>query len=537
MMNDLESLANDNDSNVRWRAAYAFARADDSADLAARFSKLNDLLFDQGSAYVRMFGALAMGKLHDARAESALAHAYRGEEEWRVRVNILRAMSQLPKFDSLVFETVQLAIANALRDSATAILVGLTAGDVIEHFVASGTVIPFDSITLRDWLDAFNGTDTRNDDIAPVVCAHLTLPAAQLGTPSVMKAINNYSRYVDPNITNEAMRAAGAMLDTDLLVTLLETMPRVSSAEQVVRLQALDSIWQHAKRQPAFRNAIEANRIANVYRGLLIHISNAVQNPAVDATALIQLRDTSIVRDSARRADAMQNIEKYIPMFLNGRFRDALLAAVVTDTWLRDTSREADLALRVAYDTANQWRDEEVMDSIASGIEQIEGPRAVLPARLPRISHIDWDEIESIPPHIIMNFNGGPVILRLLTEEAPLTVLNMVQLAQDQWFAGNTMHRVVPNFVVQSGDPSSTGWGGPGYTIRTEITPRSFDREGAVGMASDGKDTEGSQWFITECPTPHLDTHYTIWAEVMSGMDVVLPLNAGDKISSVIPFQ
>jgi cyclophilin family peptidyl-prolyl cis-trans isomerase len=96
---------------------------------------------------------------------------------------------------------------------------------------------------------------------------------------------------------------------------------------------------------------------------------------------------------------------------------------------------------------------------------------------------------------------------------------------------------VVPNFVIQSGDPSGTGWEGPGYTIRSEFTPREYDHEGMIGMASDGKDTESSQWFITQCPTPHLDARYTIWAEVTDGMDNVFQRKVGDKIDSVFPIH
>jgi len=145
--------------------------------------------------------------------------------------------------------------------------------------------------------------------------------------------------------------------------------------------------------------------------------------------------------------------------------------------------------------------------------------------------------LESIPPNLILNFGHGTVTLKLLTEDVPLTVLNMIHLARDQYFTGNVIHRVVPNFVIQSGDRSGTGWGGPGYTIRSEFTPLDYDREGVVGMARDGKDTEGSQWFITECPTPHLDARYTIWAEVTGDIGPVFQQNLGDIVDTMIPYH
>ncbi len=537
MMNDLDGLASDNDPDVRWRAAYSFARADDSLDLSARFPKLKDLLLDQGSPNVRMFGALALGKLHDIRADSALARAYRGEEDWRVRVNILRAFSQFKSLDSLTLLTLQFAVGSALRDSAFDIQVGIAAGDAVEAFVTSGWLSHADSAVLRDWLDGFNGTDSRDDEIDPMVAARLTIPAVRLGTPTLYDAVKNYALYHDPTIRNYAVRAASTIPDTNFFASILLTMSKFAPIEQVPRLEVLDSLWAFTKHIPSFRSALDSNHMAVLFRGLLIHIGDVVRDPAVDACALGMLRDTTIIRNATHRAEAREQIAKYIPTLTTQRFRDALLSAVEDDEWLGDTSRAMDPSLRIAYDSANSWGDNEVMDSIASLIKNIEGQDAVLPNKIPRVSHIDWTAIESLPPNAIINFPTGSIVLRLLTDEAPLTVLNMVRLARDQWFAGIIIHRVVPNFVIQSGDPSGTGWEGPGYTIRSEITPRGYDRAGMMGMASDGKDTESSQWFITHCPTPHLDSHYTIWAEVTSGIDEVGKRKVGDVIDSFNAFQ
>jgi cyclophilin family peptidyl-prolyl cis-trans isomerase len=91
---------------------------------------------------------------------------------------------------------------------------------------------------------------------------------------------------------------------------------------------------------------------------------------------------------------------------------------------------------------------------------------------------------------------------------------------------------VVPDFVVQGGDPRGDGWGGPGYTIRCEINPRPYGR-GAVGMALAGKDTGGSQFFVTHGPQPHLDGGYTVFGQVREGMAVVDALTVGDRILAI----
>ncbi len=131
-----------------------------------------------------------------------------------------------------------------------------------------------------------------------------------------------------------------------------------------------------------------------------------------------------------------------------------------------------------------------------------------------------------------INTDKGPFKLELLPDAAPLTVDNFVQLARRGYFNNLAFHRVVPNFVIQGGDPRGDGNGGPGYQIRCEINEVPYNR-GAVGMALSGKDTGGSQWFITHSPQPHLDGGYTVFARVLEGMEIVDRITRGDRILAV----
>lgn len=138
--------------------------------------------------------------------------------------------------------------------------------------------------------------------------------------------------------------------------------------------------------------------------------------------------------------------------------------------------------------------------------------------------------------HAVIRFAGGEIELELLGDEAPQTVRNFVKLARAGYFDGQTVHRVVPDFVVQAGDPTGTGSGGPGWTIRCEYNRERYDA-GMVGMALSGKDTGGSQWFITLSPQPHLDGRYTIFARVVRGLDLArgVQLGAGIKKVEILP--
>ena len=126
----------------------------------------------------------------------------------------------------------------------------------------------------------------------------------------------------------------------------------------------------------------------------------------------------------------------------------------------------------------------------------------------------------------------GEFTVRLAGQAAPMTVANFLKLARAKFFDGVAIHRVVPNFVLQDGDPTGTGNGGPGYQIRDELNPLEYGA-GAVGMALSGPDTGGSEWFVTHSPQPHLNGIYTVFGQVVAGQDVVERIEQGDLILRV----
>ena len=147
---------------------------------------------------------------------------------------------------------------------------------------------------------------------------------------------------------------------------------------------------------------------------------------------------------------------------------------------------------------------------------------------------IPWDVVTTMPAgqRAVVHTSKGDVVLQLLVNEAPGSVASFVQLTEQGFYNGKNFHRVVPNFVAQGGCPRGDGWGSSDYNLRSEFADLHYG-EGAVGLASAGKDTESCQWFITHAPTPHLDGRYTIFAQVVQGMDVVSRLEIGDRIDKV----
>ncbi len=132
----------------------------------------------------------------------------------------------------------------------------------------------------------------------------------------------------------------------------------------------------------------------------------------------------------------------------------------------------------------------------------------------------------------VLHTSAGTMEWEFFTREAPQTVKNFATLAKRGYFDSLKVHRVVPDFVIQDGDPTGTGSGGPGHTIRCEYNSLRYE-SGMVGMALSGKDTGGSQWFVTQSPQPHLNGRYTIFARVTRGLDVARRITQGTTVYRV----
>ena len=237
------------------------------------------------------------------------------------------------------------------------------------------------------------------------------------------------------------------------------------------------------------------------------------RNKASVPPLLTTLADLRLPHD----IEAMQEI-----MSTLGKLRDSRAVLPLLEQ-LRQPDRSVNLAAASAlqaitgadYISRIQWRSE------------------------PLFTDYDFDYLRKLPGivRVRLETSRGDIILELYKDSAPFTVMSFLKLASQRgFFRGLTFHRVVPNFVIQGGDPRGDGWGGPGYTIRSEFSPLTFDT-GILGMASSGKDTEGSQFFITQSPQPHLDGRYTIFGKVFSGIEIVNRILVDDRIYDVRPLE
>jgi cyclophilin family peptidyl-prolyl cis-trans isomerase/HEAT repeat protein len=314
--------------------------------------------------------------------------------------------------------------------------------------------------------------------------------------------------YVIGCLEDDSVRVA--MSAWDFLIRMIQ--PRVLEAQRIDRAY-VDSI-------PAFVVA----RMESGLRRKDLAVTSLVANVFADTSILEMCERAGYHRkiidafalaystlSSANDAEAMMSIQQ---TFI--RLRDTSAVPALEKT-LVDPNRTVGLGAVDAL-TRITGRNYATMPPNPSVIQRTEN---------------DWKVLESIKPSQRVSFrtSKGTFTVRLRKEVAPFTVLAFFKLVKQKFYNGLTFHRVVPGFVIQGGDPRGDGWGGAGFTVRSEWSLVDFER-GSVGMASSGKDSEGCQFFITHVPTPHLDGRYTLFATVTSGMEVVDRIQVGDRILS-----
>jgi cyclophilin family peptidyl-prolyl cis-trans isomerase len=167
------------------------------------------------------------------------------------------------------------------------------------------------------------------------------------------------------------------------------------------------------------------------------------------------------------------------------------------------------------------------------------GSIALLASARPAFAEEEKKKEKEKLPQVLLKTNKGDILLELYEEEAPNTVANFISLVEKEFYDGTKFHRVIAGFMAQGGDPKGTGAGGPGYNIKCECVRKDhrIHERGVISMAHAGKDTGGSQFFITFEKTPHLDGKHTVFGHVIKGMDVVDKLKQGDVVEKATVKQ
>ena len=280
---------------------------------------------------------------------------------------------------------------------------------------------------------------------------------------------------------------------------------------------------------PAVLQALRAARGGDATESLRRHLEHP--DPAVRVAAIEGL----VAQGASGQADAFGAVYRSA---LPDADPDVRLAVVAAFAAQRDAASRTWLEQVALSDPARLVRARAVA-ALRTGVSPnlpAPGPEDV--RRLPadyRVAMGPYDttpDLDLYSPRAVLHTRRGRIEILLDVVETPLTTQSFIDLARRGFYDGLTFHRVEPNFVVQGGCPRGDGNGGPGYALRCEIGQRPYGR-GSVGMALSGKDTGGSQFFITHSAQPHLDGNYTLFGRVTAGMDVVDQIRPGDVIDHV----
>ncbi|MGK2856464.1 MAG: HEAT repeat domain-containing protein [Thermoanaerobaculia bacterium] len=471
---------------VRVEACYALSRR---AFAPAR-RKLEFLLAD-GDALVRAYAARALGLIASGDSLRALSDALEDPHPW-VRTNAARSIGQ-------VVDKTPERLTSEVAASAGRRLIELTsdpdpgtratAVELLGRFAQS-------DVGARERLVAFvNGGERWLREQAALALARAGL------VDETSKLVEHESPWVRARILEgTSSHAAGAAIRARL----------ASSSEALVRASVV--------------NAIPERPAESDTKLLLAALDDA--DLVVRASALARL--SADPYKSLVSRDRLVGIEQTSHAELHN---DARLAAVELIASIEDPSRETWLASLL------KDNDPVVRRIAAESLERVARIRyQYTPLAIERPLS-DYEEIArwAAQPHsATIRMARGDIDLVLFTREAPMTTWNFAGLAQRKYFDGTTFMRVVPNFVLQGGDPRNDMSGGPGYAIRDEINEARYSR-GALGMALSGLDTGGSQFFVTHSPQPHLDGGYTVFGHVVAGMGGVADLvERGERVDTIL---
>jgi cyclophilin family peptidyl-prolyl cis-trans isomerase/HEAT repeat protein len=494
---------------MTWQTMYALQRTGMTPEVAGELEHLV-LLRQHHDPLVRMNLAVLLGKAKDTRITlDPLRRLAEFDPDWRVRVNALRALAAAPvRTDPATLMIFRRAFYDGENMVAATALSALRTSDLVAADSAGAAAEVLQHLRRLAMNESGNFAWTIQAEAAQTLATILGTAAFPRGMPTATTP-----RHLHADL----LRALGTTGDPAGMPTLTEAS---RSTDAVRACGAIDGLSALAHRCTWDRTVPGAVR--NALLAALASEDVAVTGTAAGALTDSVLRDASIVPamlqalDRQRLPDDLEAMQELIGAL--GTIGDSR-ASLPLLNYLRSSERTIAVAA-------------------ARALGKITGADYLsrLPAA-PEAFYTDFDFtfLRAIPEKLQVTIETarGNIHAVLDKDAAPFTVMALVKLSEQRgYYRGLTFHRVVPNFVTQGGCPRGDGWGGPGFTLRTEISELRYD-EGTIGIASAGKDTEGSQFFITHSPQPHLDGRYTIIGKITGGMAVVRALQRDDRIFDI----
>ena len=386
----------------------------------------------------------------------------------------------------------------------------------------------------------------KNDDSPFVRAAYLTAVAGS-DSPAIRELVRSFQQDASATVRSAALVAHAAEGDTEALAAIQHHAEAEDFLDRMAAANAT-AAWREA--------AEEKGGETNAAKTMLLRLA-ADENANVIATALRGLRPWLDQQDVLKTLDTVLTDERLAVRGTAASLLDELdageRASRIEQCWQVSAGVEWVEVRETLVDALASLLEEDAHKEAAlyrlKTIQQTDAQSSVRDRARAAAGEEDSDESVHTPPAFVERWNPetlerfatAPIVQVETTRgtfrvetypiAAPIHTANFIDLVRDRFYDGLLWHRVVPNFVVQGGDPTGTGWGGPGYALPDEIHPASYV-QGALGMPKAGKDTGGGQLFFSLLPTPHLDGNYTVFGRIIQGLEVIDQLEIGDRILS-----
>ncbi|MGB2869391.1 MAG: peptidylprolyl isomerase [Bacteroidota bacterium] len=528
-------LAGTNDPDIRWKSLYAVWRSAPLGLVDVEISKRREMLerfVKDQSADVRMQLAILLGRSKTNDSKDLLEKLERSEQkggDWRVQVQVLRSLAAfIPANHTLVdrFSPYLKSSNDHVKITALQTIASLPA-DVLQGAEFRADLL--ESMVQMNRAESQSGIPVQGEAVI-ALAKHFPREFRLSGEMFTSRNVPNLLRAkcleaASINPSGEYLKATLDRLSDDSIRVAMaawDFLPRYFTPGAKRKLEGDSLDW----------NMIAADVVEKAGTALArgdMGITTVVSNAFGDTTVF------NVLRNAGLAGKAVDFLLAAYPKLSTPGDVEAMQGVI------QALSRIGGAAAVPVLEQALNDPDKTVSSDAADALKRITGndySERVAKATKAQFADYDWATLESLSPDqkAEIKTTRGVITLLLFPADAPFTVLNFIKLARKKFYDGLSFHRVVPNFVVQGGDPRGDGWGGPGYAIRSEFSIVNFDR-GSCGIASAGKDTEGCQFFITHLPTPHLDGRYTVFGRVVKGMDVVDKLQVGDTVVSVKLLQ
>ena len=426
--------------------------------------------------------ALGLGKTKEQIALDGLTELFAGERDYRVKCNIIRALGNYEYAQALPIITKGLKDRNIHVSNTSA-----------NYFYNNG--IPQSAALYRNMAKQDIGLNPHTKILLyKAANKHLNIYSFNTRRAIQYELKDMYVSTEDIYLKAEILRALGEYPKNYKDVYSLA----FNSPKQVLRTAATEALGTICK-NPNFNIAFGSTKNF-VKKEIAGYFKEAMEkgDPAMTAVAAGALRVPELEFDLVY--DSLDFLQKA---------KENLELPKETET------------LYELQKTIDAFNGKETKD------KELPTPAFNHPIKWRVLNNVDEDTRATI------NTSKGDFVIEFFPNKSPASVINFIALAKSGFYNGKTFHRVVPNFVIQGGCPRGDGYGSLDYSIRSELTDLKYDDDGYLGMASAGNHTEGTQWFVTHSPAPHLDGNYTIFAKVTKGMDVVHQITMGDKINEV----